>query len=84
MNYTTTLPMETPAMNRSVAPGQLGTGVDFSSIVRLRETFLDSQYRNESTTLGYWTIQKDTLEKIELIFNEPSEDGLRTTIDQFF
>lgn len=84
VNFTTTLPMEMPAMNRSVAPGQLGTGVDFSSIVRLRETFLDNQYRKESTTLGYWTVQKDTLEKIELIFNEPSEDGLRTTIDQFF
>jgi flagellar hook-associated protein 1 FlgK len=84
VNFTASQPIEMPAMNRSVAPGQLGTGVNFSSIVRLRESFLDAQYRNEASSNGYWTIQKDTLEKIELIFNEPSEDGLRTTIDQFW
>ncbi|MDQ0339900.1 flagellar hook-associated protein 1 FlgK [Caldalkalibacillus uzonensis] len=84
VNFTASSPIEVPAMNRSVAPGQLGTGVNFSSIVRLREKFLDDQFRNEAHSYGYWHIQKDTLEKIEMIFNEPSDDGLRSTIDQFW
>ncbi|GGK23913.1 flagellar hook-associated protein 1 [Caldalkalibacillus thermarum] len=84
VNFTASAPIEVPALNRSVAPGQLGTGVNFSSIVRLREKFLDDQYRNEASSYGYWHVQKDALEKIELIFNEPSENGLRSTIDQFW
>lgn len=76
--------VEVPAMNRSVTPGQLGTGVGFDSIKRLREGFLDSQFRHEAQSLGSWNIQKDTLEKIEILFNEQTENGLSTVIDQFW
>lgn len=84
VNFAASKPMEMPAMNRSVAPGQLGTGVDFNSIHRIREAFLDQQYRNEAQSHGYWNTQKNTLEKIELIFNEPSDQGLHSVIDQFW
>ncbi|WP_202079362.1 flagellar hook-associated protein FlgK [Caldalkalibacillus salinus] len=84
VNFKAATPIETPSMTRSTAPGQLGTGVDFQSITRIREAFLDVQYRNESQAHGTWQVQKDTLEKIEGIYNEPSEEGLRSVIDEFW
>ena len=52
---------------RSNVPGQLGI-VEFTSITRIRETFLDDQYRNTNQTLGKWSIQSDTLNKLETVF----------------
>jgi flagellar hook-associated protein 1 FlgK len=84
VNFTASTPIETPGMNRSVTPGQLGTGVTFDSIKRVREGFLDDQFRNEAQSHGSWSVQKDTLGKLETIFNEPSDQGLRSVIDQFW
>lgn len=84
VNYVASNPMEVPAMSRSTAPGQLGTGVDFSDITRLRESFLDDQFRNQNKSYGDWTIRQDTLEKIETIINEPSDSGIRTVVDNFW
>lgn len=77
-------PMEAYGMNRSVVRGQLGTGVEFNAIERVRQSFLDNQYRSENTSLGAWTIQYDTLNKLEKIVNEPSDTGFRTVLDNFY
>lgn len=84
VNMQAARPIEAIGLMRSGAPGQLGTGVEFSSITRIREKFLDDQFRNENKSLGNWTIQSDTLEKLEKIVNEPSETGLRTVLDNFW
>ncbi|KHF35030.1 Flagellar hook-associated protein 1 [Paenibacillus sp. P1XP2] len=77
-------PIEAYGMNRSNAPGQLGTGVEVTSINRIREQFLDSQYRNENSANGGWSIRSNTLEKLQAIINEPSETGIRTVLDNFW
>lgn len=84
VNMTASLPMEVPGLTRSNVPGQLGTGVEFGSITRVRETFLDNQYRNEYTSLGSWKVQSDTLDKLQAIMNEPSDTGIRTVLDKFW
>lgn len=84
VNMTAARPIEAPGMMRSNAPGQLGMGVEFTSITRVREKFLDDQFRNENKTMGNWTIQKNTLEKLETIISEPSETGIRTVLDNFW
>ncbi|MEB3102341.1 flagellar hook-associated protein FlgK [Ferviditalea candida] len=84
VNMTASKPMEAYGMNRSVTPGQLGTGVEFTSITRVRESFLDDQFRNENKSLGNWSIQADTLDKLQTIMNEPSDSGLRTVLDNFW
>jgi flagellar hook-associated protein 1 FlgK len=76
--------MDAVGMSRSNTPGQLGTGVEFDSIERIREKYLDDQFRNEHKALGEWGIRRDTLEKLEAIINEPSESGIRTVFDQFW
>jgi len=84
VDFTASTPIEAPGITSSTAPGQLGTGVDFSNINRVRESFLDGQFRNQNKGLGDWTVQRDTLEKIETIMNEPSDYGLRSVLDSFW
>jgi flagellar hook-associated protein 1 len=77
-------PIEAYGLTKSTVPGQLGTGVEFGSIERIRETFLDEQFRDENSSLGNWTIQSDTLDKLEAIFNEPSDTGISTVLSNFW
>lgn len=84
VNMTASIPIEAYGLSNSTVPGQLGTGVEFGSIDRIRETFLDDQYRGENSSFGAWTIQSDTLDKLEAIFAEPSDTGLSTVMDNFW
>jgi flagellar hook-associated protein 1 len=82
MQATTGIPY--PGMHASMEPGLLGTGVTVVSLQRLREDFLDIQYRNESKREGYWDARLETLEKLEGIMNEPSDTGLQKVMDQMW
>ncbi|KAF0996469.1 flagellar hook-associated protein FlgK [Geobacillus sp. TFV-3] len=79
-----TPPFPTPGLNRPNIPGQMGTGVEASSVERVREYFLDVQYRGENSKLGYWEARADAVAKMEDIMNEPSDSGLAKTMDQFW
>ncbi len=63
---------------------RLGTGVEVTNIVRLREDYLDVQLRNENKNSGYWEAKSDTLTKVEELLNEPSDNGLAFTMDEFW
>jgi len=62
--------------------GQLGTGVSLESITRVRDRFLDQQYRDQASTLGEWSVKQGTLERLEVSINEPSETGLQSAMNQ--
>jgi flagellar hook-associated protein 1 FlgK len=64
--------------------GQVGTGVKIDQIRRIRNNFVDSQIREETSALGKWEMKRDALEEIELVFNEPSDNSLRNTLDEFW
>lgn len=84
VNLVASRPMEAVGMQRSVAAGQIGMGVEALSITRVRETFLDGQFYNENKSLGEWSIRRDTMEKLESIMNEPSDTGVRQVIQNFW
>lgn len=84
VNFVASRPMEAPGMMRSNTPGQLGQGVEFDHINRVREQFLDSQFYNENKNLGEWSIRQNTLDKLETIVNEPSNTGIRTVLQNFW
>lgn len=62
--------------------GQLGTGVNLDSITRVRDRFLDQQFRDHSETLGQWQAKQTTLDRLETIVNEPSDSGLNSAMDR--
>ncbi len=84
VNFTPTEPYPKPGLNRPAIPGQIGTGVQAGEIQRIRESFLDIQYRAETSKFGYWDTRHAALEKMEDIMNEPTEDGLAKTLDRFW
>mgnify|MGYP001420723265 CR=1 FL=1 len=84
VNFKTTEPYPAPALNRPQIPGQFGTGVRAGSVERVRDAFLDVQYRGENSKYGYWNAQAEALRRMEEIMNEPSEDGLAKTLDRFW
>ncbi|CAG7655460.1 flagellar hook-associated protein FlgK [Paenibacillus allorhizosphaerae] len=84
VNMVAAKPIEYPGLQRSTIPGQMGQGVEFDSITRIRERFLDDQFHNENKNLGDWSVRKDTLDKLEAIINEPSDTGIRQTIEGFW
>jgi len=83
-NMQTSTAIPYPGMQMSKNPGQLGTGVVVSDIQRIRDNYLDIQYRNEIKHLGYWEARHDTLSNVEMILNEPSNSGLQSVLDKFW
>ncbi|ARK32098.1 flagellar hook-associated protein FlgK [Halalkalibacter krulwichiae] len=84
VNFTQTESYPSVGRNSPSVPGNLGTGVKAGSVQRIREEFLDVQYRNETNKVGYWQTRNQALTKMEDILNEPSEQGLSQQIDLFW
>ncbi|MDW5597029.1 flagellar hook-associated protein FlgK [Conexibacter stalactiti] len=81
------------AMNALVVPAnsvitgagaQLGTGVDVTQIRRIRDTFLDVQFRSANMQLGSAATKSNSLEQIELSFAEPSDDGINKLLEKYW
>lgn len=83
VNLETTLSYPTPGLNNAVEPGQIGTGVKAGTIQRVRNDFLDTQYRQQSTEYGYWNGRSGALGKMQDVMNEPSDTGLSEVLNDF-
>ncbi|WP_338778617.1 flagellar hook-associated protein FlgK [Metabacillus sp. FJAT-52054] len=84
VNFKATDAYPYPGLEMPKIPGQQGTGVEGGSIQRIRDSFLDVQFRGESTKTGYYEARAQALESMEEIMNEPSETGLSKTMDRFW
>ncbi|CAM5191104.1 Flagellar hook-associated protein 1 OS=Ureibacillus acetophenoni OX=614649 GN=flgK PE=3 SV=1 [Ureibacillus acetophenoni] len=65
-------------------PGFIGTGVQASSVERIRDEFIDRQYRQETNKLGYWESRASAISQMEDIMSEPSEYGLNEAFNLFW
>lgn len=84
VNFETTTPYPVPGRNQPQIPGQIGTGVQAGSVERIRVQYLDDQYRSENSKSSYWETTSDALGRMESLMNEPSENGLAHTMNQFW
>ncbi|MEI3607471.1 flagellar hook-associated protein FlgK [Pseudogracilibacillus sp. SE30717A] len=84
VNFETTTPFPNPSRGMPNRAGQMGTGVEIGTIQRLRDQFLDFQFRTENSTLGYWEKKQEAVTRMEQVLNEPSENGLAKTMDRFW
>ena len=77
--------METtrPSSNISGA-GQIGTGVQVSSITRIRDSYLDYRVRTENGTKGFYEGREKLLSEVEGVFNELSGDGVSSLLNEVF
>ncbi|MDI2589759.1 flagellar hook-associated protein FlgK [Psychrobacillus sp. NEAU-3TGS] len=84
VNMEATLGYPGTGLNAPKIPGHLGTGVQAQSVQRIRDQFIDRQYRQETNKLGYWEAKSNAISQMEDILSEPSEFGLNTSLDQFW
>ena len=64
--------------------GVFGTGVQLSTIQRMRDGMLDQQFRDGSTQSSAFGMRSDLLQRVESVFAEPSDTGLSFALDQFY
>lgn len=65
-------------------PMQLGYGVDVQEIRQYRDEFLDKKFKKENTELGYWASRYSSIEELETIFNDNSQDGLQEVMNNLW
>jgi len=84
VNFETNSPFPAASRNRPQIPGQIGTGVKAGAVERIRNEFLDTQFRTENSQVGYWEAKANALARIENLMNEPTETGLSASMNQFW
>lgn len=73
-----------PAYNRANGPGMIGQGSEVSRIERIRSQFIEDRLHTEYNQHNYWKTKHDFLYQIQVVYNEPSGNSLRTRFDQFW
>ncbi|SOB91025.1 flagellar hook-associated protein 1 FlgK [Ureibacillus xyleni] len=71
-------------LNTPKTAGHIGTGVQADSVQRIRDEFIDRQYRQETNKLGYWESRTNAITQMEDIMSEPSEYGLNEAFNLFW
>lgn len=61
-----------------------GTGSNVSDIRRIRDEFLDLQYRETTSRLNYWDNIYSNIHYTEQLLGEPGETGIRNMYDSFW
>jgi len=64
--------------------GFLGTGTEIYNVERIRDSFVDFKYWNESAPLGEWEVKRDLLTEIEKLMGEPTDSSFRQYMDDFY
>ena len=77
-------PIYAPSFNRAAVPGQLGQGVEVAQIQRVRDSFYDDQILASENSKSNWEARHLYLSQMENIFNEPSDNTLRSLMDKFW
>ncbi len=81
----TTQAIPVPALSAITGQGaQLGTGVTVETYTRIRNAYLDAQWRAQNSALGAAGAQAEELEQAQSAFNEPSSTGIASQLSNFW
>ena len=73
-----------PASTGTGAGAHLGSGVDVLQYRRVRDQFLDLQFRAQNTRLGYESTRAEQLDRAEVSLAEPSDSGIASQLAAFW
>ncbi|MFZ1992782.1 MAG: flagellar hook-associated protein FlgK [Solirubrobacteraceae bacterium] len=79
-----TAPLSIPALTQQGGGTQLGTGVSITDVSRIRNQFLDVQYRAQSSATSNANSNAAELGQVQTAVNEPSSDGLQSVMSNFW
>lgn len=84
VNINASEPIYEPSLNRAQVAGQIGQGSVVRSIERIRDNFIDDRIIDTSSQKEYWAKKEAYLGQMEVVFNEPTGNTLRTLMDSFW
>lgn len=84
VNINASEPIYEASLNRAQVAGQIGQGSVVSSIERIRDNFIDDRIIDTSSQKEYWAKKEAYLGQMEVVFNEPTGNTLRTLMDSFW
>lgn len=64
--------------------GIFGTGVTLTDVQRTRDALLDQEYRSNNGDSSGAAMRSQYLQRMETVFNEPSDTGLSSALDSFY
>jgi flagellar hook-associated protein 1 FlgK len=70
--------------SQSATGAHLGSGVDVEGFRRVRDQFLDLQYRSQNTNLSDWQARAEALDSAELSLSEPGDNGINAQLVKFW
>ena len=73
---------EAPPIN--YAPGQLGTGVRATQVIRHFNSFIEEQYTSKLSDQKRWETLSENLKTVESVFNDSDESGLNKALAKFW
>lgn len=77
-------PIPISSLTQPSIPLQIGTGVYVRDIKRVRDAFLDIQFRQTNNKYNYWDTVTSNLHFVEQLLAEPSEAGIRYLYDSLW
>ncbi len=89
---TTTPPLPMTTLTQPNVPISFGTGSEVKSVERIRDSFLDTQYRQSNSQLSFWNEVNTQFQYIQQLFttsssdtsSDTSSDGLSSFFDSFW
>jgi flagellar hook-associated protein 1 len=76
--------LQIPELSQQGGSADLGTGVDVTAVSRIRNQFLDVQYRAQNTATSNANTNSTELQQVQSAVNEPSSTGLSSQLDKFY
>jgi flagellar hook-associated protein 1 FlgK len=77
-------PYTVPALNNAVAPGQVGTGVVATQHLRLRDQFVDINYRATASDVGQFEARSNAMTTLDTVIDEPGDTGITSLLSSFW
>ncbi|MBN1532625.1 MAG: flagellar hook-associated protein FlgK [Spirochaetes bacterium] len=77
-------PLYVPSLNRANTPGNIGQGAVVQEVQRVRDNFIDDRIVVEKNHMGFWQIRNEFIQQVEMVYNEPSEDSIRSRLDDLW
>lgn len=68
----------------TISPGQIGTGVRATQVMRAYDQFVNEQVCSKSSDYYYWRAYQDAMESIETIFNDSEGYGINQIMGEFW
>ena len=68
----------------SASIAAVGAGVNIDNVDQYRDSYLDSQYRQQNSLSGEAQVKSDTLYSVEDLFNNTTDSGIDDILSTFF